>query len=183
MKKYNVYLTDRPGYAQMTLKELGLFSQFKWKFGDLAGYIPFMVKQEHWEKMVNKALKEAEIYEIGEDETSMGAVIGAVNSQLFNEDLPESLDNIDDRIVFTSMNGSKSIYLKIPTIISLLRYEEGERLTRNTTGEILRKIGFDSTVVRYQNKQIRCWKITHALWMKRYEEQQKRRKILGKPPI
>jgi len=167
-RKYNVYLAGVSGYAQLSLKELGQFTIFKWRFGDLAGYIPTPIKQNTWEDKVNKALNEAKHIPISTEETNMGIVMSAIDRAIASRDVSSDLKHLNTRIVLVGENGDQRIFLQISTLMGALKFE-GEKLTRTQVGEILRKLGFDNKLPARTTvtSTARIWTSTLLDWERR----------------
>ena len=151
-RKYKVFLKDHSGCAEMDTNQLITYTQFKVKFMEVADRIPRPMKQIPWERMVNKALSEAEVVEVPMDETSMGLVVGLINSEVDGECSADDLSYIGSRIV---VNG-KIIYLKTETILNMVTLRS-DKITRKQLGGILRDLKFKNELVRYAGKVIRCW--------------------------
>jgi len=160
-RKFNVYLEGSEGYAQMTMKELGQFSMFKWKFGEWVGYIPRPIEQGKWERKVNKALEEAEIIHVKAEETPLGMILAAIERAVSSRDISDNPKYINQRIIVGGENGDRKICFKLTMLMSMLKFE-GDKLNRTQVGELLRKNGFDSkTPIRDDDTggQQRCWSI------------------------
>lgn len=167
-KKYNVYLENCAGYAQMTLKQLGYFTEFKWQFGDLAGYIPRNISQPNWEIKINKALSEAIRIDIQEEETVLGVIASSINSDVFGKTRTVDEKFIDNRIIVVGANSKRIITMKMKTIIEMVKFEN-ERLGRKEMGEYLRKLGFvNDPPQKINQRQIRIWYIDYEQWRQRY---------------
>lgn len=159
--KVNVYLADRDGYVQMTMKEFGQFSQFKWRFFEKAGYIPKPIDQLKWEKKVNKAVDEAEIIYIKAEETPLGMILAAIERAVSSRDISDNPKYINQRIIVGGENGSRKICFKLTMLMSMLKFE-GDKLNRTQVGELLRKSGFNPKAsIRDDDTggQQRCWAI------------------------
>lgn len=163
-RKYNVYLKNVEGYAQMSMHELGQFSLFKWRFSEIAGHIPAPIKQGIWEEKVNKALAESEKKFISEEETNLGVVISAIDRAMDSKDTDDNLKHLNTRLILIGDNGDRHLFLKINVLMTLLKFE-GEKLSRTQVGEILRKLGFDNKApVRLESGSVRAWGISQAEW-------------------
>lgn len=159
--KVNVYLADRDGYVQMTMKEFGQFSQFKWRFFEKAGYIPKPIDQIKWEKKVNKAVEEAEIIYVKAEETPLGMILAAIERAVSSRDISDNPKYINQRIIVGGENGNRKICFKLTMLMSMLKFE-GDKLNRTQVGELLRKSGFSSKAsIRDDDTggQQRCWAI------------------------
>jgi len=166
---YNVKLLGFDQSAQVDIKDLGMFSRFMWEFAKIENKIPDIVKQKVWVARVNAALEESKIIYISEEETQIGVISGAINNILKNNSASyETFDYIGTRVtVFSKPNGAKMIAFKIEAIANLVRFE-GEKLSRKSIGTILRQLGFNSDVIRFQGLRERCWSISFKEWTSRY---------------
>ena len=160
---YNVQICGIEGYAQVDGKTLGTFNKFRWQFMDMCQFIPERIKQNDWEKQVNKALEEVEIIRVHADETEIGVVSGAISSVLKNNSEASEIENIDRQICVIEYGNEQErlVCVKIHTIGNLVRFE-GEKIPRRRIGEILRKLGFRNKriyVGSYGQKTayVRCW--------------------------
>jgi len=151
-RKYKVFLKDFPGFAEMDINQLVIYSQFKLKFAELADRVPRPMKQVPWERMVNKALAEAEVVIVPIDETPIGLVVGLINSEVDAEHSMDNLDYINGRIVIKD----DIIYLKTDTILNMITLRS-DKLSRKQLGGILRTLGFKSELVRHAGIVVRCW--------------------------
>jgi len=154
-RRYKVFLSNNGSSesVEMTTNELVTFSQFKIKFCELASRIPSPIKQFTWEKMVNKALSEAEVIHLTTDETLTGLIIRLINSEVFSTGVQDDIGWISaGRIV---VNGS-IIYLRMDTLLNMATTEK-EKVTRKDIGQILRSLGFKSEKRTIKNQSLRCW--------------------------
>ncbi len=151
-RRYKVFLADHDGSVEMDVRGLVMFSNFKMKFTELVRRIPRSVKQPRWERMVNEALKEAEIIKMSVDETLTGLVLRMINSEVFSEHCQNKLEYVRNAIV----KNDDTIYLKIETLLAMMMVER-EKVGRREVGKILRSLGFKNDVVRLGNITIRCW--------------------------
>ena len=151
-RKYKVYLKDHPGCAEMDTNQLIMYTQFKVKFMEVADRIPRPMKQILWERMVNKALSEAEVVKVPMDETAMGLIVGLINSEVDGEHSANDFSYIGNRI----MVKDDVIYLKTETILNMVTLRS-DKITRKQLGGILRDLKFKNDVLRHKGKLIRCW--------------------------
>jgi len=166
-RKYKVFLADHKGSVEMNVSELVMFSRFKLKFTELARKIPKNIKQFKWEEMVNKALGEAEIIKMSDDETTMGVILRALNEEIFFEGTAlRELEQIKSQIVIND----DTIYLKIRTLLAMIQTERTEKINRKEVGKILRELGFSDSLISHKGKAIRCWhrKFDRG-WKERYQ--------------
>lgn len=170
-RKYNVYLTGHENYIQCSAKQLVSFREFRVKFMELSGYVPKLIKQHVWETAVNKALKEAAMLDISEEETSLGVITATINKEIFSDQdrLCTDFNLINNRIVVSGINGTERIFLRIKTILDSIRVEGEQRLTRREIGEILRKVGFEIDYpVFHDGRQVKAWSKGLGDWKDRY---------------
>lgn len=170
-RKYNVYLTGHESYIQCTAKQLVSFREFRVKFMELSGYVPKLIKQHVWETAVNKALKEATMMDISEEETSLGVITSTINKEVFGEQdrVCKDFNLLNNRIVVSGLNGTQRIFLRIKTLLDSIRVEGEQRLTRREIGEILRKLGFESDFPQlHEGRQVKAWSKDLGEWKSRY---------------
>jgi len=168
--KFNVKLIGYGNYVQCDMKELGTFSTFKWKFGEIVNYIPDTIKQATWERRVNNALDNAKEVKISDEETNLGAVAHTINSVLSNKNVGFDVDRIDRQVVVVGENGNRKIATKMPVLLNMIRVE-GERVDRKEMGEILRRLNFSnqSGLKNSDRKTVRCWVTGFDAWKEKYD--------------
>ena len=168
-RKYRVFLANNGSNAdesvEMNVNELVTFSQFKLKFCELANRIPRPVKQYMWEKMVNKALAEAEIIQLTLDETLTGLILRLINFEIYSDGCMHDIKWVAaNRIV---LNGD-IIYLRMETLINMA-VAEREKVGRKEIGQILRAVGFKNEKRTIDGLSIRAWyRPLDRLWKECY---------------
>uniref|UniRef100_A0A6M3L5W4 Putative bifunctional DNA primase/polymerase n=1 Tax=viral metagenome TaxID=1070528 RepID=A0A6M3L5W4_9ZZZZ len=155
--------------VQMNIKDLGQFSLFKFKFAEVANCFPSPVKQVEWEKMVNKALAEAEHIPMTMDEVKLDIVRGAIESQLEESMKMSDVAYINNRIIVCGDNGNEAIAVKLKTIMNMTR-TENEKLTRKELGIFLRSMGFVNSPLYIAGRSVRCWHTPLTKWKDRFSD-------------
>lgn len=151
-RRYKIFLAGHDNSVEMDVRGLVMFSNFKMKFTELVRRIPKSVKQPRWERMVNEALKEAEIIKMSVDETLTGLVLRMINGEVFSEHCADNLKYVRGQVV----KNDDTIYLKIETLLAMMMVER-EKVGRREVGKILRSLGFEVGTVRVGDKPNRCW--------------------------
>jgi len=154
-RRYRVFLSNNSHNesVEMTTNELVTFSQFKIKFCELANRIPRPVKQTTWERMVNRALAEAEIIQLTTDETLTGLIIRLINSEVYSDGLRTDIEWIIGNRIVVSQD---IIYLRMDTLLNMVATER-EKITRKDIGQILRSLGFRNEKRTVKGLSIRTW--------------------------
>ncbi len=154
--RWNVWVDGCETYVQLTSQELGTFGKFKFRMLDLANYLPDPIKQGEWEKIINKAVEEAEIIRVPEDETKIGIVLNTIQAVIRNQATEVSSKYADQRILLIGDEGNQKVALKISVLMNYVA-TRAEKITRNEVADALRRLGFVSTTCSVQGTKIRMY--------------------------
>lgn len=152
--KYNIYVKDYDGYAQMIPKDLVSQSLFREKFMMLTNILIEPTKTKQWAAMITGALRESTEVRIDPDETTLGAIQRVISDGIRPDRVTDDMERIETHVV--CQNGSA--FFTLDHIRNVLQFS-GMKITNKEIGGLLRRMGCERSRVNYRDTIRRYWTI------------------------
>jgi hypothetical protein len=152
--KYNIYVTNYDGYAQMVPKDLVNQTRFREKFMMLTDILISPIKTKEWASLVSKALQESTKIKIDPEETTLGAIRRVIVDGTKPERATDDIGMINTHVV--CKNGSA--LFTMDHIQNVLQFS-GTKITSKEIGGLLRRMGCTRVDLDKRDTHCRIWQI------------------------